>query len=389
MTFRRRVTHLRPHFDEAVALWLVVREGERVFPGAMIAPIVFWPAGPRTPDSRPAEEYHREGWLLIGVGGGQYDEHPNGMRARRHGECAATLIAKDLGVREHPRYRAVLDYALGNDASGKHSRWAIATAMNSLQYFYKDIEVLEWVQIALQAYASGANATPNGSVATRVDASAMQLGLRAEQVKFLRAHAEEFDAATTESRDPFDVFTLFWKIENQRGEEAANEWLSRLVQASANEWELNGAGMTEVRKAARIETIRTAGGRTVRMCSIQSNNPLVGQIARREKSVGCEIVVVQNSSGNVVVFTRQGSMIPLHAIAMRIRIAERRASGYTGPALSRDELMREGSVPGAENWHFTGWALLNGALTNPYVPPTRLALERILYTIRGVVSQTR
>lgn len=389
MRFHQRVTHLRPHFDEAVALWLVVREGERMFPGASTAPIAFWPAGPRTPDGRPAEEYHREGWLLIGVGGGQYDEHPNGMRARRHGECAATLIAKDLGVREHPRYRAVLDYALGNDASGKHSRWAIATAMNSLQYFFKDIEVLEWVQIALQAHVSGASAIPIGSAVARVDAVAANLGLRAEQVKFLRTHAEEFDATAVDSKHPFDVFTLFWQIERQRGEVAASEWLAQLVSASANEWELNRDGMAEVRRHARVETLHAADDRTVRMCSIVSDNPLVGQIARREKSVGCEIVVVRNSSGNVVVFTRQGSDLPLHAIAMRIRIAERRAAGYTGPALSRDELMREGSVPGAENWHFTGWALLNGALTNPYLPPTRLALERILYTIRGVVSTAK
>lgn len=92
-------THDQPHADELVGWWLIV----------LLA----------------TEEWLRQhcpvGLIQIGIGGGEFDEHPVlGQDGRKHGCCAATLIADSLGADQNV-FQPLFGYLLRHE-NGKEGR---------------------------------------------------------------------------------------------------------------------------------------------------------------------------------------------------------------------------------------------------------------------------
>lgn len=151
--FHTIVTHERPHLDEIVAIWLLRKFGEQMFPGIDTAKVVFWKTGGVTPDGRTAEEYEADGVLLVGVGGGQFDEHPTTNGERKQGDCAATLIAKAIGVEDDPALELLLKYVVDNDTKGAGHPLDIAHLATLLHQRYPNNpeKVMEWVTEGIEA----------------------------------------------------------------------------------------------------------------------------------------------------------------------------------------------------------------------------------------------
>lgn len=151
-TFHTIVTHENPHLDEILGIWLLRKFGEKVFPGISSAKIEFWGTGGQSPDGRSAKEYEREGVLLIGVGGGRFDEHPAVNGERKKEECAATLIAKDLGLRDEPTFEKILNFAVNSDlkAAGSHPFDIASIAKVFYQQTSDPQEVIEWVMKGIE-----------------------------------------------------------------------------------------------------------------------------------------------------------------------------------------------------------------------------------------------
>ncbi|MBI3632091.1 MAG: hypothetical protein HY225_01450, partial [Candidatus Vogelbacteria bacterium] len=154
------VTHRQPHWDEAVAKLLLVLFGEAFFPGVSTAKTIFWNAGSSTPDGRPALEWEAEGYILVGVGGGRFDEHPSKTQERKK-DCAATLVAKYLGVDNDPALKSLLDYTCETDLSrislpGQFKNLAIFGIANLGKLVNRfaggdDQKVLDWMIVAAEA----------------------------------------------------------------------------------------------------------------------------------------------------------------------------------------------------------------------------------------------
>ena len=151
--FEAIATHRRTHPDELGAIWLVKKFGEKKYPGISTAEVIYWDAGPRTPDGRTPEEYEQEGVLPIGVGGGRLDEHPFLNRPRKEGECAFTLVAKDLGVQDDPAIQQLSEYLVNNDLRGTRQPLDFANFVNVLHRKHpNDPEVvMRWAMLALDA----------------------------------------------------------------------------------------------------------------------------------------------------------------------------------------------------------------------------------------------
>ncbi len=89
--------HDKPvHLDEFVAAFLIEEFG----------------------DERFVQKYAKKGVIRVGVGGGEFDEHPTSTTPRKEGECAATLVAKALGVEKEPGLKRILDFTLSRDLKG-------------------------------------------------------------------------------------------------------------------------------------------------------------------------------------------------------------------------------------------------------------------------------
>ncbi|HEY4475626.1 MAG TPA: hypothetical protein VJB92_02815 [Candidatus Paceibacterota bacterium] len=144
--------HHRVHFEEILARWLVRRFGSVRFPGADTARTVFWTTG-GTPDGKPAEEYERNGWILIGVGGGRFDEHPTSGSLRKEDHCAATLIAEELKVDDDPRLERILKFAFQSDRREGSHPFDLAAMVKALHACYPDNpeRVIAWAEEAIEA----------------------------------------------------------------------------------------------------------------------------------------------------------------------------------------------------------------------------------------------
>lgn len=109
-TVRKIALHANPHLDEALAVWVLGKFGEEQFPGISKATLIYWGQG-KTPDNMTAQEWlEKEGVLAIGIGGGMFDEHGFGSD-----DCAATLIAKHLGIQNDEALKSLLEYVRRHD----------------------------------------------------------------------------------------------------------------------------------------------------------------------------------------------------------------------------------------------------------------------------------
>lgn len=100
--------------DTVAAVFLLKKYGELHFPGVSQAEVVYWAA---TPPGKSAEEFEKEGVLLIDLAGSRFDHHRDDHG--RKTECASSLVAKFLGVDDKPELRKLLAYAKRDDLEGK------------------------------------------------------------------------------------------------------------------------------------------------------------------------------------------------------------------------------------------------------------------------------
>ena len=142
------VTHKSPHIDELVAIVLLQMngQGEKVFPGVKTAKIEFWNAGVQTLDGRHWTEWHKEGYLLIGVGGSCFDEHATKNTTRKDG-CAASLVAEALEVADAPWLEKLLHYVVVNDTKGGAHPYELGNLvmmMNEISFNSTPQETINW-----------------------------------------------------------------------------------------------------------------------------------------------------------------------------------------------------------------------------------------------------
>jgi hypothetical protein len=100
--------------DTVAAVFLLKKYGAARFPGIAEAEVVFWSA---TPPGKTAEDFEREGILLIDLAGSRFDHHRDDHG--RKTECASSLVARYLGVDKKPELRKLLTYAKRDDLEGK------------------------------------------------------------------------------------------------------------------------------------------------------------------------------------------------------------------------------------------------------------------------------
>ena len=124
------VIHKNPHPADWVSLWEMMRFGGEKFPGVEQAEIFFTQSGEKS-----GMAFESTNVISIDTGGGRYDEHRNGGDTDRLvGECSTTLIAKDLGIREKPKVKELLDYVFMHDSSGQRRNFDFADLVIALNH---------------------------------------------------------------------------------------------------------------------------------------------------------------------------------------------------------------------------------------------------------------
>ena len=153
MVYTSILTHERPHLDEIVAIWLLRRFGEPRFPGVGTAEVAFTSARKLAEAGLKPEEYEARGTILLGIGGGRFDEHPSLEQGRKADDCAATLVARELGVGEDPALAKILKFVRAADVEGNASPFDISYIVKLLHGRYPDDphRVIDWALVAIEA----------------------------------------------------------------------------------------------------------------------------------------------------------------------------------------------------------------------------------------------
>lgn len=122
-------THQAPHLDEICAKWLIEKFGNKKF----------------------FEKYAPERVIKIGVEGGVFDEHPKFAGQRKKDECAATLVAKALGVSEDPCLKEILEFVRTHDL--KTGPFEVGDIVNLIHQQFPDNPkvAVNWARMALEA----------------------------------------------------------------------------------------------------------------------------------------------------------------------------------------------------------------------------------------------
>jgi hypothetical protein len=151
--FKSILTHERPHLDEIVAIWLLRKFGEQRFPGISTAAVSFLSLRRLAESGLTPKDYEAQGTLLLGIGGGRFDEHPTLEEGRKAGDCATTLVAKELGVSEDPSLAKILRFVRAADVEGNASPFDVSYVVKLLHARYPDDphRVIEWALVAIEA----------------------------------------------------------------------------------------------------------------------------------------------------------------------------------------------------------------------------------------------
>jgi len=144
MIIKEIVTHGSPaHLDELTGIYLLQELGEKQLPGVSTASIRCI-----TSEDNVAALAARKDVVLIGLGSGSFDEHVfNGDKSKKD-ECAATLVAKFLGIDQSPLWRRILKSVLHTDKHVPTNTLDLATTVMRLQTKKQAWSLQETVQYA-------------------------------------------------------------------------------------------------------------------------------------------------------------------------------------------------------------------------------------------------
>ncbi len=127
------------------------------------------------------------------------------------------------------------------------------------------------------------------------------------------------------------------------------------------------------RKNAIVEKIRYKDFK-IKVAFIQTDDPQMTTIAKTSQGVSANVVICQNSRGNVYISTSKRPFVNLAYVYRDIAITEMSIKNMKfNPRDPR--LLEEGHMVGLDEWHFQKEAnrIFNGSISSPEKTPTRIA----------------
>jgi hypothetical protein len=382
----RVITHKKPHFDEVAAIIALRRLAREIFPGIENADFVVEYTGQNgLIDSKTWQQHLREGTILVGRGGGPFDEHPTMEGGKRKkGSTACSLVIELRGaqaqdervwkkltefvgeadLRGVPPLHAsnVLKRALRMRTGPADQRRAIFEAQRAIKDFMNE-------QFMFQDALAG------------LDADSYDNAIVQESLNLLEGGR---------GGHPFDVVSVLMRALRMNNSDAARAEAINTARQAIEDYLIEQQMFRDARaklESMSIEKIQVAG-KTLKMAVVDSDNWMMASAAR---SLNIQVLVVRKSSGNVAVLTcSKLGPISLRKVAARLRMLEMAERGTEKPRLKagmvNEYFEQIGQIREALNWWLqdtedNGDNLLNGSDTAD-AEATIIPFEQILKAIR-------
>ena len=315
------LTHVGPHADELASAVLIERYA--------------------TPEW--VAEHSSGGVIIVGTMGNEFDEHPNNETGKRRDkkDCAATLVAKSLGVSKLPNVKRILKYLYSADIEGIDVRGGLASCINLLRRVMPNSQIrnINWGLTAFQAMFS------------------------IQQTKYVFAVANVSNVVHKNFASRPDIIKL---------------WDDHIAAAQQEQSDQFQAAVTELENNGDMREIPGPGkGRTLNLLVIKSES---SEMAKAGRYKGADIIVQMKPNGQTMVHTKKQANLKLYSLILMLRLEEQKARGSVTVS-NWKELMKEGDGPKGI-WYFhcsgkSGHFILNGSLSTPDVTPTILPIEKV------------
>lgn len=366
------ITHRQPHGDELCGIAFI-----RAFGGPLqkTAPII------TVGSDEEAKRYMCDDNIIIGIGGGRFDEHGKGSQ-----ECAATLIAKRLKVDEL-RFFRLLEEVRHCDLTAKARGQQLPEIVKALYDHKSEADVIAW---ALRGYGALIQALDQGTLDTVPDTDIVEEA----SVAVLERYKDRNQQAMKQAWNRCEAI-----VNNRRGALTEISVITRLIardgkDGEAFQWAFMGiealfvqqldfqeALVTIERKGRRFEApLFQRGGdgrphlsKMLRCVLVFGENRAFSRAFRFRDQY--DVLVLRNPSGHVQVFQNtktvpHGAMqICFQALAyaeVRKRGGKAEASDFAG-------------VDRTEHWYIhASSVILNGSKSHSGVDATRLSDHEIM-----------
>ncbi len=368
--------HCRGHDDEYFGTWQMRFFGERMFPGVSSATLVFL----RREFTKP-----QPGFMYIGVGGGEFDEHR--ADGRLPDTCAARLVAERLGIQDMPGIKELLAEVQYIDCFGNATPSQLAsliTAMHRVNGGDKQLETYRFAGVAYHAIVYG-----------RHDKS-FDLRQAWEQYRAANRIPKSDRAAATVNTLIHQAFvrrnsrlTELAAIASKMDKEILWSWLDDAFTTLVRDAGIYIRAFEEVTTGIGSEDIETEGGLEP-FGMLQTDNEMVNRAAFSDAGGKPGVFVVRRSTGHIQVFGNKHRGMELSDFAAMVRMAEYKVR--TGRTLAFEEARGLGTKELCPVWHQPQeFGLFNASLTHPGIEPSVLSLADMrdiaIHAFKGALRQ--
>ncbi len=383
------LTHLRPHLDEIMARFMLVRWGEAIFPGVSKSDIRYLTTG-ILPDDVPPHILEEKGILPVGVGGGFLDEHSVDGMNRKIDECASTLVSTALSLTNDVPLQRILTEVRHCDLTNlvKPTQLSSLVKLRHRHHQYDASKVLEWTFVALHGlYGYGAKQLDKGVYPGIVEGIFEDL---------IREHGWGHEQALTHVRLQLSQsegnshlllteLAHIFKVLNKKTKKKAALWLREVLIDMYHDSRSFFKAVDEIASEAKGKVAEFASEHdTFPVLATHSDNEHVSRAARSKYCGYVALVIQRNTKGNTGIFLNVHNQhvikerLHLDNLVRMIRLREQTRLGF--PQGQWDSLAAEGTLRRIRMWYYSKDRdmILNGAVTTPDVKPSKLTLEEIL-----------
>lgn len=381
--------HVGAHFDEFVARFILMKEGETQFPGIENAPVRYVEYVAKM----PSEAIERCKWLYLGLGDGvsrwSINEHRSGVSGsdRLPDECTATLAAKRIGNVSEPAQKILAETLRCDNRSGvRYSQLPELVKLLHRTLKDKPEEVARWTEQALEAvyqcemFGFG----PVSGERTLGDLfNSYMVSTKLTEQKTIAA----IDAKIVTSEKYMDVSVVelahVIRCMYRTGAftpETIEKFCSTVFTAWVDDQLEFEAALATVRSSLTKKIMVKNGGKEFVLRAVVVRGDSL-HLLRAANYCGFNFVVLQNSKKQVQVFvntTRTPDFITLDTFVAMLRLLE--TPNEQRGALKWSELQTTGGEFATALWYYHRSAkqVLNGSTTHPKTPATRLNLSVVV-----------
>lgn len=383
------IGHVRPDLDLLAAVWLLeyfeIKVERKMFKSAGAGGLL---------ENKTANQWLKEGWILIDVGGENEECDPENLTHLDHDhsfgnhKCATSIVFElicssiEVSEEEERRLEKLVGFVTSTDLKGGQQFFDLSHVCKILNLKVTPEKLYKRISAALTVYLENSGKKPDNDLLLKLFyeiAEEKKITHTHQLSDQMRKYFERVESGTTQNVP--DLLRITDKRTMSLVRAVLKEEFEKQAKFKEAGYEIEKA-MQNKEGIAQISQLDGNGGNKF-LITAQTDNTEFQKAALHK---GASIIAIKNSKGQIQIFTQKRDGVNLAEIAAEIRLEELKEqskNGHSPPSVEIDDLYNDGTIGTVPNWHLflQGGMFLNGSHTAPDQIPTILSLDKIVELI--------